>query len=115
MRYKRRLPATLTAGALLFAVAACGGSGGGSAADSKTLTWASTGGQFQEDEKKALQQPFTKQTGTTFVNVNPAEPAQVKTMVAAGKTTWDLANMSWIYAGAYCGTLFEKLDDPSLD
>ncbi|MBO3747372.1 extracellular solute-binding protein [Streptosporangiaceae bacterium NEAU-GS5] len=115
MRYKRRLPATFAAGALLLAVAACGGASGGTAAGGKSLTWASTGGQFQEDEKKALQQPFTKQTGTAFVNVNPAEPAQVKTMVAAGRTTWDLANMSWIYAGAYCGKLFEKLDDPSLD
>jgi putative spermidine/putrescine transport system substrate-binding protein len=116
MRYKR-LPALVTAGTLLIAVAACGGDGGGadSAAGEKTLTWASTGGQFQEDEKKALQEPFTAKTGTTFVNVSPAEPAQVKAMVAAGKTNWDLANMSWIYAGAYCGQLFEKLEHPQLD
>lgn len=115
MRHKR-LPALLTTGALLVATAACGGADGAdSAAESKTLTWASTGGQFQEDEKKALQEPFTAKTGTTFVNVSPADPAQIKTMVAAGNTTWDLANMSWIYAGAYCGELFEKLDHPSLD
>ncbi len=111
----KRLPALL-AGALLVATAACGGGGGGdSAAAEKTLTWASTGGEFQENEKKGLQEPFTAKTGTKFVNVSPAEPAQVKAMVASGNTTWDLANMSWIYAGAYCGELFEKLDTPLID
>ncbi|GAA1010085.1 ABC transporter substrate-binding protein [Acrocarpospora pleiomorpha] len=108
------LRSLLITGTLLAATAACG-SGGTSTAEEKTLTWASTGGQFQEDEKKALQQPFTAKTGTTFVNVSPADPAQVKAMVASGKTQWDLANMSWIYAGAYCGELYEKLDDPGLD
>lgn len=110
-----RFLSVMTAGALLL-VTACGvggGSGGGAAAT--TLTWASTGGQFQEDEKTALQVPFTTRTGTTFQNVSPAEQAQVRTMVTAGRTIWDLANMSWIYAGAYCGELFEKLDDPALD
>nr|MDT0660722.1 extracellular solute-binding protein [Micromonospora sp. DSM 115978] len=86
-----------------------------SGSDGQKLTWASTGGQFQEDEKNALQVPFTEKTGTEFVNVSPAEQAQVRTMVTSGKTIWDLANMSWIYAGAYCGELFEKLDDPALD
>ncbi|MFF5289668.1 extracellular solute-binding protein [Paractinoplanes globisporus] len=97
-------------------LSACGvgGDSGGGSSDQK-LTWASTGGQFQEDEKTALQQPFTAKTGTTFTNVSPAEVAQVKTMVTAGKATWDLANMSWIYAGAYCDKLFEKLNDPAID
>ncbi|MEO3925188.1 extracellular solute-binding protein [Micromonosporaceae bacterium B7E4] len=109
-----RFLTVITVGALL--ISACGVGGGESgAAAGKTLTWASTGGQFQEDEKKALQEPFTAKTGTTFTNVSPAEQAQVRTMVTSGKTIWDLANMSWIYAGAYCGELFEKLDDPALD
>jgi putative spermidine/putrescine transport system substrate-binding protein len=105
----------LTVSAL--ALSACGVGGDTATTDSsaKTLTWASTGGQFQEDEKAALQVPFTAKTGTTFTNISPAEQSQVKAMVAAGKTIWDLANMSWIYAGAYCGELFEKLDDPALD
>jgi putative spermidine/putrescine transport system substrate-binding protein len=99
-----------------LAISACG-VGGDSGGDSseQQLTWASTGGQFQEDEMKALQEPFTAETGTTFVNVSPAEQAQVRAMVTSGKTIWDLANMSWIYAGAYCGELFEKLDHPALD
>lgn len=121
MKYNR-LSALLVTGSLLIAGAACGSdtgseTGGEQAAASpaKTLTWASTGGQFQEDEKKALQEPFTAKTGTKFVNVTPADPAQVRAMVASGKTVWDLANMSWIYGGAYCGQLYEKLDDPRLD
>lgn len=100
--------------ALMVSACGVGGDSGGGSSDKK-LTWASTGGQFQEDEKKALQEPFTAKTGTTFTNVSPAEQAQVRAMVTSGKTIWDLANMSWIYAGAYCGELFEKLDDPALD
>ncbi|MFD3484828.1 extracellular solute-binding protein [Streptomyces sp. NPDC058665] len=103
--------ALVTAGTLTLT--ACG-SGSGSD-DGRTLTWASTGGQFQEDEKTALQKPFTAATDTAFQNVSPADPAQVRAMVKSGRTIWDLANMSWIYAGAYCGTLYEKLDHPDLD
>ena len=112
MRHNHLLALAAT-GLLLAATAACGADSSTEA--TKTLTWASTGGQFQEDEKKALQEPFTAKTGTTFVNVSPADASQVKAMVASGNTTWDLANMSWIYAGAYCGELYEKLDDPALD
>ncbi|SHK08378.1 putative spermidine/putrescine transport system substrate-binding protein [Pseudonocardia thermophila] len=106
----------ITIGSLL--VAACGVGGGpapGAESGQRTLTWASTGGQFQEDEKNALQIPFTQKTGVQFINVSPAEQAQVRAMVTSGKTIWDLANMSWIYAGAYCGELFEELDHPALD
>jgi putative spermidine/putrescine transport system substrate-binding protein len=110
-----RIVAALAAASLVLSACGVGGdSGSGGAGDNK-LTWASTGGQFQEDEKKALQEPFTAKNGTTFTNISPAEQAQVRTMVTSGKTIWDLANMSWIYAGAYCGELFEKLDDPALD
>jgi putative spermidine/putrescine transport system substrate-binding protein len=108
-----RLLTVITVGTLLISACGVGGDSGGPTA--QKLTWASTGGQFQEDEKKALQEPFTAKTGTVFTNISPAEQAQVRAMVTSGKTIWDLANMSWIYAGAYCGTLFEKLDDPALD
>ena len=110
-----RFLTVLTAGALVISACGVGGDSGSDGAGDNKLTWASTGGQFQEDEKNALQVPFTKKNGTVFTNVSPAEQAQVRTMVASGKTIWDLANMSWIYAGAYCGELFEKLDDPALD
>ncbi|MFI5913284.1 extracellular solute-binding protein [Dactylosporangium sp. NPDC051541] len=110
-----RLLTLFTVGALTLSACGVGGDPGGGSSSGNTLTWASTGGQFQEDEKTALQVPFTAKTGTKFTNISPAEQAQVRTMVAAGKTIWDLANMSWIYAGAYCGELFEKLDDPRLE
>ncbi len=109
-----RIFTAITISLLTLSACGVGGDSGGGSSDQK-LTWASTGGQFQEDEKTALQQPFTAKTGTTFTNVSPAEVAQVKTMVTAGKATWDLANMSWIYAGAYCDKLFEKLNDPAID
>jgi len=114
MKTPLRLISVLTVGTLLLTACGVGGESGGDSSDQK-LTWASTGGQFQEDEKNALQVPFTTKTGTKFTNISPAEQAQVRTMVKAGKTIWDLANMSWIYAGAYCGELFEKLDNPALD
>lgn len=103
--------ALMTASAL--ALAGCGD--GASDSGDETLTWASTGGQFQDDEIAALQEPFTEQTGTSFENVSPADPAQVRAMVESGRAIWDLANMSWIYAGAYCGELYEELDHPDLD
>jgi putative spermidine/putrescine transport system substrate-binding protein len=109
-----RILSLIAASSLLISACGVGGDSGGGSKD-QTLTWASTGGQFQEDEKKALQEPFTAKTGTRFTNISPAEQAQVRTMVTAGKTIWDLANMSWIYAGAYCGELFEKLDHPGLE
>ena len=110
-----RFLTTIVVGALVLSGCGVGGDSGSGGSGEKALTWASTGGQFQEDEKTALQVPFTTKTGTKFTNISPAEQAQVRTMVASGKTIWDLANMSWIYAGAYCGELFEKLDNPALD
>ncbi|GAA0930412.1 extracellular solute-binding protein [Pseudonocardia zijingensis] len=110
-----RFLSVMAVGAMLVAACGVGGEPAGGESGAKTLTWASTGGQFQEDEKKALQKPFTTATGTAFTNVSPAEQAQVRAMVTSGNTIWDLANMSWIYAGAYCGELFEVLDDPALD
>jgi putative spermidine/putrescine transport system substrate-binding protein len=110
-----RFLSVMAVGAMLVAACGVGGEPAGGESGAKTLTWASTGGQFQEDEKKALQEPFTAATGTAFTNVSPAEQAQVRAMVTSGNTIWDLANMSWIYAGAYCGELFEVLDDPALD
>jgi putative spermidine/putrescine transport system substrate-binding protein len=112
MRQPRLLVLAIT-GSVLAAACGVGGSSGGT--DGKRLTWASTGGQFQEDEKNALQKPFTVKTGTSFQNVSPADVAQVRAMVKSGRAIWDLANMSWIFAGAYCGELFEKLDSPALD
>jgi putative spermidine/putrescine transport system substrate-binding protein len=114
MRQPRLLVLAMTGSLLVAACGVSGGSGGGGS-DGKTLTWASTGGQFQEDEKNALQKPFTAKNSTKFVNVSPADVAQVRAMVKSGRTIWDLANMSWIFAGAYCGELFEKLDSASLD
>jgi putative spermidine/putrescine transport system substrate-binding protein len=102
------------AGSLLLAACGVNGSDSGSGSGKK-LTWASTGGKFQEDEKNALQKPFTAKTGTTFTNVSPADIAQVRAMVKSGHTIWDLVNTSWIFAGAYCDQLFEKLDSPTLE
>lgn len=107
--------AIAAASMLALTAAACGSDGGSSGSGDDSLTWASTGGAFQDNEIKAIQEPFTAATGTAFENVSPADPAQVKTMVESGQTIWDLANMSWIYAGAYCGELYEELDSPQLD
>lgn len=109
-----RLSSFIVVAALVVSGCGAGGDSGGDS-DAQQLTWASTGGQFQEDEQEAFQEPFTEKTGTTFTNVSPADQAQVRAMVASGNTIWDLANMSWIYAGAYCGELFEELDHPDLD
>ncbi|MBQ0826539.1 extracellular solute-binding protein [Streptomyces tagetis] len=108
-----QLAALFAAGSLMLA--GCGSDKGQNSSGPQTLTWASTGGQFQDNEIEALQKPFTEKTGTKFKNVSPADPAQVRAMVESGRPVWDLANMSWIYAGAYCDKFYEKLDHRDLD
>src|SRR5213080_2490857 len=75
---------------LASSTAACskGGTSGGST--DNTLTLAAAGGSYQDDLKAAWEAPFTARTGTKFVNDSPEDMAKVKTMVEAGKVTWDL-------------------------
>jgi putative spermidine/putrescine transport system substrate-binding protein len=96
-------------------LAACG-SGGGSASDkSGPLTFVSYGGALQENQTAAWQKPYTAATGTAFRNDGPSDPAKLKTMVEAGKVSWDVVDLGSSFAAQNCGTNVEKLDLSQID
>src|SRR5437867_6729590 len=95
---------------LMSLTVACGNSGTSGASADKTLTLAAAGGSYQDDLKAAWEVPFTAQTGTKFVNDSPEDMAKVKSMVEAGKVSWDLIDDSSGAAIQYCGKYLEKLD-----
>ncbi|MFI0423646.1 ABC transporter substrate-binding protein [Spongiactinospora sp. 9N601] len=101
------LAVTLAAGCSI------GGSPGG--AGEKSLTFVSTGNPFQGHQKTAWQDPFTKETGIKVRNDGPMDEAKLRSMVDAGKVTWDLVDTSAAAASQYCGTYLEKLDFSVVD
>ena len=105
----------ITALVLLPLTAACSKGGTSGASTQNTLTFATTGGSYQDDLKAAWEAPFTAQTGTKVVNDSPEDIAKVKTMVEAGKVTWDLIDDSSGAAMRYCGKYLEKLDFSVID
>lgn len=96
---------------VLVLATACGASG----PSAPTLTFVSTGSSFQDNQKTAWQQPFTNETGTAFRNDGPVDEAKLRTMVEAGKVTWDAVDTSAAAAEQYCGTYLEKLDFSVVD
>lgn len=78
------------------------------------LTWASSGGVFQENQAIAFQEPFTEETDITFENVG-YDPAQMQAMVEADSVVWDVVNAQADFIAQYCGVLFEKLDTSVVD
>jgi putative spermidine/putrescine transport system substrate-binding protein len=101
--------------AVTLAASACsiGGSSGGGGDDS--LTYVSTGAPFQDYQAEAWQKPFTAETGVKFRNDGPVEEAKIKTMVEAGKVTWDVVDTTPAAAVQYCGKYVEKLDFSVID
>jgi putative spermidine/putrescine transport system substrate-binding protein len=81
----------------------------------RTLTFVSTGSPFQDYQKKAWQEPFTAETGVTVRNDGPVDEAKIRTMVEAGKVTWDVVDVSAAAAQQYCGKYLEKLDFTVID
>jgi putative spermidine/putrescine transport system substrate-binding protein len=97
----------------LITIAACGigDSGGGD----NTVTFVSTGSPFQDYQKIAWQEPFTAETGVKVRNDGPVDEAKMRTMVEAGKVTWDLVDTSAAATEQYCGKYLEKLDFSVID
>ncbi len=75
---------------------------------SGSLTFVAWGGAGQDKQIAGWLKPFTKKTGVTFKTDSPSNPAKVKAMVEAGKTTWDIIDLDPPEASAACGTLYTK-------
>ncbi|HEY8480858.1 MAG TPA: extracellular solute-binding protein [Spirillospora sp.] len=111
-------PSQLLAAAVTGAVLTTAACGTATAADpaapagpNTTITWQTTGGDATEYEKKALQEPFTAQTGATFENVTSLNYiSQLLTMVEQDQTVWDVVHTGSYLVKQYCGELFEPID-----
>lgn len=93
-KQKRQKWPTLGAAATVVIVAmtatACGG-GASSPESSKSLTVVSYGGPYQEAQSTAFFKPFAEKTGISVTEDSPTDYSQLRTMVDAGRPTWDLA------------------------
>lgn len=130
-RYKRTTSAGVAAVALLV-LSGCGGSGGQEAAPTRdygpptagkvkqgvlegaTLTFASSGGLFQDGQDKAVWQPFEKESGAQ-VQQDDMTMAKMKAMVDSKSVTWDVVAGGRYDSARYCGKYFEKLDKTKVD
>ena len=70
-------------------VSACSGSGG----TSSSVTFTSWGGSYQDGQVKAWIQPYEKETGTRVIQDSPTDYSKLRTMVEAGRVTWDVVSV----------------------
>jgi putative spermidine/putrescine transport system substrate-binding protein len=100
----------------LMAATACGSDPGGSSSDGagldgQQLVFVNYGGESMEAAQAAWLEPFSAETGVRFATDSPTEFAQVRAMVEAGNTTWDVVDIDVGSGALGCGTLFEKRPD----
>ncbi|MFJ6653297.1 extracellular solute-binding protein [Microbacterium sp. NPDC091313] len=113
MTKKSRIASAAAAVAALIALAGCaGGSGGG---EDGTLVYVSYGGAFQDAQAQAWQEGYTEETGTAFENTSPSDMAQIRAMVDAGATSWDVVDTNAYFPNQFCGKYFEKIDLSGID
>lgn len=79
-----------------------------------TLTFAGSGGIFQDGQTEAAWTPFAERTGAKFLQ-DAFDPGKLKAMVESGNTTWDLVNTTQFDSARFCGTLYEELDYSQID
>ncbi|WP_416443619.1 ABC transporter substrate-binding protein [Leucobacter sp. HNU] len=79
-----------------------------------TLTFAGSGGVFQDGQQKALWDPFAKASGATFTQ-DAFDAGKLKAMVDAGNVSWDVVNTTQFDTARGCGTLYEEYDMSKVD
>ncbi|MCW2289751.1 putative spermidine/putrescine transport system substrate-binding protein [Leucobacter luti] len=84
------------------------------ALDGVTLTFAGSGGVFQDGQKAALWDPFAKASGATM-NQDAFDAGKLKAMVDSGNVSWDVVNTTQFDTARGCGTLYEKYDYSQID
>lgn len=77
----------------------------------ETLVVVGQGGSYQEAQRKAFFEPFTKETGIKVIEQSPSDPAKFQAMVESGNVEWDVVDVDqeFVYRGSKLN-LFEKLD-----
>ncbi len=132
---RTRRGVAVVAGAAALALALIGCSGGGAdqeppperdlgtpvageiaegALDGATLTFAGSGGVFQDGQTEALWDPFAAASGAT-VNQDAFDAGKLKAMVDSGNVSWDIVNTTQFDTARGCGTLYEEYDYDQID
>ncbi|MBA8852799.1 putative spermidine/putrescine transport system substrate-binding protein [Ochrobactrum sp. RC6B] len=77
----------------------------------ETLVVVGQGGSYQEAQRKAFFEPFTKETGIRIIEQSPSDPAKFQAMVESGNVEWDVVDVDqeFVYRGSKLN-LFEKID-----
>lgn len=84
------------------------------ALDGVTLTFAGSGGIFQDGQKEALWDPFAAASGATMLQ-DAFDAGKLKAMVDSGNVSWDVVNATQFDTARGCGTLYEEYDYSQID
>ncbi len=82
--------------------------------DGVTLTYAASGGIFQDGQRDAAWDPFAKISGANFLQ-DAFDAGKLKAMVDSGNVTWDITNATQFDTARGCGTLYEEYDYSQVD
>lgn len=109
----KKLLVGITGLAMVASLAACAPDTEGNASarqgnGEQNLTFVNYGGTSMTAATKGWLEPFSKEKGVNFKTDSPSDPAKVKTMVEAGRTTWDIVDLDAASGGSGCGVLYEK-------
>lgn len=79
-----------------------------------TLTYAASGGIFQDGQTEAAWTPFADKSGATFLQ-DAFDSGKLKAMVDNGNVSWDIVNTTQFDTARGCGTLYEEYDYSQID
>ncbi|MEV7289195.1 polyamine ABC transporter substrate-binding protein [Streptomyces sp. NPDC093252] len=106
--------AALTA-ALALLTTACSTGSGSSGSGSDSLTFTSYGSGYQKAQATAWLEPWAEEAGVKAIEDQPTDYAKIKTMVDAGRVTWDVVDTEPFFPVGACGKYAEKLDFTKID
>jgi putative spermidine/putrescine transport system substrate-binding protein len=86
------------------------------AAQQESLVVASFGGSFQDNQRKAVFEPFQKATGIRLVEATGVTVAKIRAMVVTGNTEWDCCMCATAdFPYLITQNLLEKIDYSQID
>lgn len=111
MTKKSRIVSTALALLSVAALSGCAAGAGGVG----SLVYVSYGGAFQDAQAEAWQTGYTEETGIEFENTSPSDMAQIRAMVDANATSWDVVDTNAYFPNQFCGQYFEEIDKSGID
>ncbi|MGA8978556.1 MAG: polyamine ABC transporter substrate-binding protein [Pedococcus sp.] len=103
---------------LVLGLAACGGgsdSASKPASETKSLTFVSFGGAYQDAQKTAMTDPYTAANSIEMKQDGPTDYAKIKAMVESNNVLWDVVDADPFFAIGNCDKYAEKLDFSVID